>query len=620
MKRNSKIPFLVCSALIFSVLLSLSLSAQPFYVDSEKGNDLNVGSIEKPFQTIDKAMLVISERISKGIFSDKVFLRGGVYRKTSDKTLYRINLKGTPENYAVFSAMPCDSTAPNARKSKSGQWYEKVVFDDSWVIESQWEQLSDHSKVWKTNPGYTHLEWTHQNLWNWRSHGFSISNHDSTPATTSFTVAPYLLLQDGEPSVWANKLEDMTEPGRHFYDHSSKTLYLFPTDNKDPNKCRIETWYGGNEDYEVGTLHLDGEGRALFDGNMEYAVIRGFEFRMFNKLFELHRRKYDHESERIIQRDLIFEDNYCEYGWIQILLDANTVLDSLPGVIRPRYGDRARWTVRNNVFYRPSREVFQLHGDDHVFEENVVIDHLGPWAGPAVCVSAVNTRNTRNAMIRNNYFVGQGNNPWNSGSVFMIESSPEHADESGDYIFGGQTYENNLIANVSSGAAFVLGKGGARLRNITIRNNIIAVNANSPAILMGSPQKNLLIEGNIFYKQRKIIDMFRNDFKLVFNSIPSDILIRNNLFVGNRQLFHENLLCPPLDGRITISGNVYWGNDEKPAGENILEANPKFSNPDQLDFRIENSEFRNLLNMKRFDSSCFRKKFPKELPVKEESK
>ncbi len=27
---------------------------------------------------------------------------------------------------------------------------------------------------------------------------------------------------------------------------------------------------------------------------------------------------------------------------------------------------------------------------------NVIIDHLGPWAGPAVCVSAVNTRNTRN--------------------------------------------------------------------------------------------------------------------------------------------------------------------------------------------------------------------------------
>lgn len=606
--------------LVLGLFIVSELYATTFYVDPAKGNDLNVGSIEKPFQTIDKAMSVVGKRVSEGIYSDKVFLRGGVYRKTFDKTLYKINLKGTPENYAVFSAMPCDSTAPNARKCKSGQWYEKVVFDDSWVVETPWVQSVWNPQIWKTDPGYTHLEWPNGNLYNVTAHGFKISDQDETPNTTSFTVAPYMLLQDGVPSIWANKLEDLIEPGQHFYDHSSKTLYIFPKGNKNPNECKIETWYGGNENFEVGTLYLDGEGRALFDGNLEYAVVRGFEFRMFNKLFELHRRKYDHESERVIQRDVVFEDNYCEYGWIQILLDANTVNDSLPGVIRPRYGDRARWTVRNNVFYRPSREVFQLHGDDHVFEENVVIDHLGPWAGPAVCVSAVNTRNTRNAMIRNNYFVGQGNNPWNSGSVFMIESSPSHADEKGDYIYGGQTYENNLIANVSSGAAFVLGKGGARLRNITIRNNIIAVNANSPAILMGSPQKNLLIEGNIFYQQRKIIDMFQYDFKLVFNSMPSEILIRNNLFVDNRQLFHENLLCPPLDGRITISGNMYWENDEKPAGENILEANPKFSNPDQLDFRIENSEFRNLLNMKRFDWSYFRKKFPKELPVKEESK
>jgi hypothetical protein len=606
--------------LVLGLFIVSELNATTFYVDPANGSDLNLGTIEKPFQTIDKAMSVVSKRISKGIYSDKVFLRGGIYRKTSDKTLYRLNLKGTPENFAVFSAMPCDSTASNARKSKNGQWYEKVVFDDSWTIESQWAQVNDNPKVWKTNPGYTHLEWTHQNLWNWRSHGFPISNHDSTPETTSFTVAPYLLLQDGEPSVWANKLEDLTEPGHHFYDHSTKTLYLFPKDNKDPNKCKIETWYGGNENYEVGTLHLDGEGRALFDGNLEYAVIRGFEFRMFNKLFELHRRKYDRESERVIQRDVIFEDNYCEYGWIQILLDANTVLDSLPGVIRPRYGDRARWTVRNNVFYRPSREVFQLHGDDHIFEENVVIDHLGPWAGPAVCVSAVNTRNTRNAMIRNNCFVGQGNNPWNSGSVFMIESSPIHADESGDYIFGGQTYENNLIANVSSGAAFVLGKGGARLQNITIRNNIIAINGKSPAIQMGSPQKNLLIEGNIFYQQRKIVDMFRNDFKLVFNSMTSDILIRNNLFVENRELFHENLLNPPLGGQIIFSDNIYWANGEKPVGVNSREVDPNFAKPDQLDFRIENVELYNVLKMNRFDWSKFRKDFPQELPVKEEYK
>lgn len=605
---------------VIALMLGISCSNQhvgEFYVDPAKGNDMNDGSIEHPFNSIDHAMFIVGRRSAKGIYSDKVYLRSGIYHKSSDKTLYRIDLKGTPENYAVFSAMPCDSMAPNAVKRKSGQWYEKVVFDDSWIIQSGWEQSAENPEIWQTNPGYTHLEWTHQNLWNWRAHGFPISEKDETPETTSFTVSPYMLLQDGEPSVWVNKLEDLQKPGHHFYDHGSKILYMIPAENKNPNQCKIETWYGGNEDYEVGTLHLDGEGRALFTGNMEYAVIRGFEFRMFNKLFEFNRRKYDREEDRIIQRNVVFEDNFCQYGWIHILLDANTVIDSLPDVIRPRYGDRARWTVRNNVFYRPSREVCQLHGDDHIFEDNAVIDHLGPWAGPAVCVSAVNTRNTCNAIIRNNYFVGQGNNPWNSGSVFMIESGPEHADEKGDYIFGGQTYENNLIANVSSGAVFVLGKGGARLKNITIRNNIIANGASSPAILIGSPHKNLKIEGNIFYHQKQIIEVTKFDRKLIFDSLASEIEIRQNLFIGNKSLFHEKMLNPPLDGDIDISDNIYWDNDESPKETNAKEIDPIFSNPEQFDFRIGNRELQGIWEIKLSEWSKFRNHFQKEIPVTE---
>jgi hypothetical protein len=591
-----------------------------FYVDPDKGSDRNTGTSEKPFHSVGKALAVVKGRVERGIFSDKIYLRGGTYRKNSETTLYHLALKGTADDYALLSAMPCDSAFPGAVRRMSGRWYEPVVFDDAWLVSTPWQKLTENPSVWKTSPGYTHLEWTHQNLWPWTAHGFQLSKTDDTPETTSFTVAPYLLLQDGEPSVWVNTLEDLTEPGRHFYDHSTRILYLCPWKDADPNQSKIETWYGGDERYEAGTLHLDGEGRALFDGNLQYAAIKGLEFRMFNKIFELHRRRYDTEAERVIQQDVLFEDNECRYGWIQILLDANTVLDNLPGVIRPKYQDRARWTVRNNLFYRPSREVCQLHGDDHLFEGNTVIDHLGPWAGPAACVSAVNTRNTRNFTARNNYFAGQGNNAFHSGSVFMIESGAEHADEQGDYILGGQTYENNLIANVSSGPAFVLGKGGARLLNITLHNNIVKTNRKSPAILMGSPHKNLTIAGNIFYDQQKIIEINRQSGGLNFDSLPSSIVITGNMFVNNRTLFDQALTEASKGNRIIITGNLFFANDEKPAGESAAVVNPQFRDPECMDFSFQEPDqkwgvFPDVTKAVNARWPLRRIRFPSEIPL-----
>lgn len=616
--KSISINFLV---LVFLVFLSCgSENSRQFYVDPEYGNDDFNGTFDKPFQTIDKALQMVSDRVKDGIRSDKIFLRGGVYRKESETTLYYLNLKGTAEDYSLFSAMPCDSTSPGAVKRKSGRWYEKVVFDDAWIVSTQWEKVEKNSKIWKTSPGYIHLEWTNQNLWPWTAFGFPLTNQDESPKTTSFTVAPYLLLNDGDPSVWVNSPDSIKHEGQHFYDHTGKTLYMWPAEDKNPNNCKIETWYGGNEDFEIGTLHLDGEGRALFDGNLQFASIRGIEFRMFNKLFELHRRKYDSESERVIQRDVLFEDNECRYGWIQILLDANTVLDSIPGLILPRYGDRSRWIVRNNIFYRPSREVCQLHGDDHVFKENVIVDHLGPWAGPAACVSAVNTRNTRNFVARNNYFTGQGNNPFHSGSVFMIESGVEHADKNGDYILGGQTYENNLIANVSSGAAFVLGKGGARLRDITVRNNIIKTNKKSPAILLGSPHKNLFITGNIFYDQRRVLEINRFGHGLDFDSLASTIKITENMFVNNESLLDEKLNNQQGEGNVKISNNLYFNNKESVKEVNAMIKDPQFKNPAQFDFSHpeiiyegEKIEIDTTVHRQKADWSQFRVLYPSEI-------
>jgi hypothetical protein len=595
MKKLIALAFLVQLGIAYGCADRKSIdenSPSVFYVDSKNGNDNNPGNLEKPFQTLDKALEVVAERVNYGIRSDKIYLREGRYKKTSATTLYRLELKGTQDDYAELSAMPAEPGAPGAVQRKSGLWYENVVFDDGYVIETPWEKVPGEGNIWKTNPQYTLLEWIHQNIWPWvRSEkGFPITDNDDTPETTSFTVAPYMLLQDREPTVWVDYVDSIAGPGTRTYNHETGELFVWPIDNKDPNSCLWESWYGGPEDYEIGTLHLDGEGRALFDGNMEYAAIRGFEFYCFNKIFEFHRRKYESESERVIQRNVLMEDNRFSYGWIHILLDGNTVNQKQDSLILPRYHDRFAWTARNNVFYRPSRECFQLHGDNHVFEFNEIIERLGPWAGPAGCVSAVNTRNTRNALIRNNLIYRHGTGKLGRGSVFMIEvGSGSHADTTGTYVFGGQTYENNLFVDVYN-PVMILGKGGTRMRDITVRNNIFMNVKNDAAIRISSPHENLVIESNIFYDQDYAIEIpgFDN-FVEGYRSLPSSISIRNNIFSNSKNVIDPDLLIPGENSNLNITDNLFHQNEQPSVGERVVEKNPMFRSHEQWDFRPQSS-------------------------------
>lgn len=567
-----------------------------FYVSAQSGDDSNSGTIDLPFQTLAKALEVVTERVQQGIRSDKIYLREGRYKKVSDTTLYRLELKGTPDDYAELSAMPCEPNTAGCVQRKSGRWYEKVVFDAAWEIDTPWEKVSGREHIWKTKPGYTNLEWTHQNLWPWtRSEkGFPITDEDETPETTLFTVAPYMVLQDGEPTVWVDYVDSLSGRGQRTYDHETGELYVWPHDNKNPDTSTWESWYGGPEDYEIGTLHLDGEGRALFNGDLEFAAIRGFEFYMFNKIFEFHRRKYERESQRDIQRYVLIEDNLFRYGWMHILLDANTVNSSQEGVIRPRYHDRSHWTARNNVFYRPSRECFQLHGDNHVFEYNDVIERNGPWAGPAAVVSCVNTRNTRNAKIRHNYFYRHGNIKWARGSVFMIEvghgsqvenKSSSHTSNTGDYVYGGQTFENNVFEKVV-GPVMVLGKGGGiRMQGITVRNNIFKHGKGGEAIRLSTPHRNLVIENNVFYNQERAISLPGDEYATSYQALPSTISIRNNIFSNNQRTIDPALLKPHENSNIYIGHNLFYQNEQSAIGSHSRTRNPAFRSPEGLDFR-----------------------------------
>src|SRR5687767_4371811 len=121
---------IVLASILLVALASCSFEDKQlgeFYVDPVNGDDQYKGTLEKPFRSLDKALEVVGERVKGGQLSDKIYLRGGVYRDTSDKTSYRINLKGTAEDYSLISAMPCEEGTPGCVQRQSGKWYEKVV-------------------------------------------------------------------------------------------------------------------------------------------------------------------------------------------------------------------------------------------------------------------------------------------------------------------------------------------------------------------------------------------------------------------------------------------------------------------------------------------------------------
>lgn len=436
--------------------LAARLAAESFCVDPRTGSDFGPGSLARPFLTLEKALETVRARVAQGQRSDRIHPRTGIYRCTSTHTQYWLTLVGTPAAPALLSAMPADAGVPGAVQRPSGRWYEHVVFDDGWIIRTPWVRAPEHPGVWRTEPQFHFNEWPADKVrWALAADPLPLQ----APGVHRFTLAPYMLRQDGRPTLWARGLAEIKTAGDRWFDFMTGRLYLRPFDNRDPNTCSLESWYGGPD--RNGHLLRDGEGRGLFDGDLEHAEIRGFDFRMLTRTFEFHRRGYASERERVRQRHVLLEDNAWRYCFIHLLLDANTVL---PGVERdallspPNFAERSQWTVRHNPFFRPTKECFQVHGEGHVFESNEIMEHGGPWAGPAARVGAVNCRNMPGAIVRHNFVWGHGANAWQSGSVFMIEAQGvSHADANGDNVFGGQIYEHNLFAGIDPGPTLVLG-------------------------------------------------------------------------------------------------------------------------------------------------------------------
>ena len=582
-------------AILSCVVLSTMLLAEDqkaikqntFYVDAVNGNDDNIGSITTPFSTLNKALNVVSYRVNHGITSDKIYLRAGVYKNDGfsnqkrDYTLYNVNLKGTVTDPSVISAMPCKPGTAGCIQGKSGNWYEKVVFDDGYTIPSGiWKRYNQN--IWYASPGYINSKWGGSSPGK-KGHGISWmagANSDY------LTIGPRMLLQEGKPFFWKDPWPDynplgkkynpapavgpesvLTGPGMRTFDQDSGILYIWPFEDKDPNTVKMESWKGTTQDVRF---------RHMIEGSMEHVEIKGIEFRLFTSLF---------------QADLLgnyryvkWEDNIFAYGWKHLLSDPQNISLEQRNLLLD-------WEVRYNIFYRPSREVFQVYGDNHIFEFNDIIEHGGSWAGGAAMVSAINIRHMNNALIRGNYINHLGNK-WHSGTAIMVEADTEQRDDNGNCVYGGTTIENNFIGKMQGGVGIYLGRGGCRMKDITIRNNVFAVNPGNVRYKLGlaieitSPHNNLQIHNNVFYDQKKVFRVRNDRGGMKLEDMQSSISIRDNIFMnsnyGGGSVIHSRLSAVAEIGR-----NIFFNNRGSPVGKNAIVADPLFNGPSAFDFTLK---------------------------------
>ena len=73
--------------LIFLTAITVNVSAQPWYVDTN-GSDSNNGTLQNPFKTIEKAVSVVQA-------GQTIYIKGGTYNLTSTITITKSGTAGS---------------------------------------------------------------------------------------------------------------------------------------------------------------------------------------------------------------------------------------------------------------------------------------------------------------------------------------------------------------------------------------------------------------------------------------------------------------------------------------------------------------------------------------------
>jgi hypothetical protein len=227
-----------------------------------------------------------------------------------------------------------------------------------------------------------------------------------------------------------------------------------------------------------------------------------------------------------------------------------------------------------------------------VVENNLFIERAHACWGPRPWVSQLNLRHALATTVRNNIVIGQCmanvHNP-QGGYVFTFENPPPCEKRLGpvpheaDHVIEGNLFINN---NGARGAAVIeLGKGKGRFEEpVIIRNNVFMGNRNKDTINISCSHKELRIENNIFYRERFAIS-YRNWGKDDYlGKTPSRVLIRGNVFAACENTIHSAVIKPPAGSRTVIEHNCFHRN--KPLGKAAIQADPGFNDVARYDFRL----------------------------------
>ena len=434
--------------------------------------------------------------------------------------------------------------------------------------------------IYKSTPGYVNHNWGS----NTGGRGTGISWMAGTN-TDFLAIGARMVLQDGVPLDWKDPwpsyhpVEDeydasptldpvavLTGEGQRTFDQTTGDLYVWCYGDDDPSTVIMESWKG----ITTGTRN-----RHCFKGSMRYTDIKGIKFKMFSSLFKSNLlEEYNY---------IIWEDNIFAYCWKHLFQDSTTNYNDQQTA--PMVG----WEVRNNIFYRPTRECIQIYGDEHIFEYNEFIEHAGSWAGGAAMASIINARHTNDVNIRYNYFNHIGNE-WNAGSSVNYESDDTQRGVDNECEYTGGTIAYNFFGDTLGGVSIHIGRSGCRMHDITISYNVFAHNEGNQrfnageALRFSTPHVNLNINNNVFDDQVKdIFTHFHMSAGTIYldGGMTNTIDIRDNIFSNSGDTVPSEVIAEAI-----IDRNIFYNNTGSSAGTNVLTGDPLFDTPTSNNYQI----------------------------------
>lgn len=382
--------FLFVSAMLVLVW-GFDVQGGQFYV-SVKGNDTNPGTLERPFRTIQRAADVM-------VAGDTCYVREGTYRET-----VKLGNSGSEGKLIRFIAYPGEKVLLCGTETIYGGWkvykgkiYQKHVerdfvqlfVDGKMMIEARWPNMrfedcwdkkswatagegSRYGKMVDPELAKTGIDWTgaiaRLNVGAWKTWSRIVGRHNA--GSDAFEYDRDLGERLQHKKKWAGfdhyflswKLEALDTPTEWFLDATSRTLYLWTPDGKNPASHKVE---GKTRDY------------AFEVSGKEFIEISGIDF--FATTFKI-------------------EGNYCTVDSCHLLYPTySRRITESKDVLEPTLMSGSHNKVRNCIAAYSEAPGFTMGGTENRLE-NCLIHDIG-WRGLGSGFG-VDMRQSSNSVIR----------------------------------------------------------------------------------------------------------------------------------------------------------------------------------------------------------------------------